>query len=79
MSPTDMPQQEFNPSSTDAVLSAILTEMKQHKELLQEIREGQVGDRSRITALEREHWYQRGIVAVISVVAVTLWNYVTGK
>lgn len=74
---------DFNPYSLDAQLSKILQRLddqdrnsrQNHQELKAEIS----GLGPRITTLERSHWKQRGIVAVIAAVIPMAWEYLTKR
>jgi hypothetical protein len=56
----------FDPNSTDAVLSRILTRFDQQDSVLKEIKEQVMKTNGRVTDLERDKWIQRGIVFAIS-------------
>ena len=64
----------FDRNSTDAMFAKILERLEQQDRILQEIRSDQG---ARLSALEQEKWFQRGIVAAISVVAAGIWQFLT--
>ncbi len=68
---------DFNPNSTDATFSRILSRMDYQDRLLLEIREQTTKTNGRVTALERDRWYQRGIIAGISIVISAAWAWIT--
>lgn len=81
---------EFNPKSVDAVLAKILAQIDQldrnlgtHRvELnakLEQISGDVVGLGNRVTTLEQERWYQRGVVAAVAVGVAVAWEWVSGK
>ena len=70
---------EFNPNSTDAVLARILTNQEEHTQKLREIRDEARKTNGRVTSLERERWYQRGVVAAVAVVVTMAWDVVRGR
>lgn len=73
----------FDPNSYDAVLASLVNEVKNLKGLVVEIRNNQLEDRRqlevRVTRIEEQQWYQRGIAAAVGVFATVIWNYITGK
>jgi hypothetical protein len=70
---------DFNPNSTDAVLSRILQRMDGQDVMLREIRDGVTKTNGRVTSLEREKWYQRGITVTIAALAGGAWEYWKAK
>ena len=74
---------EFNPNSVDAVVSRIDTRVAQLDDKLERLltlHEQSHRDHSeRLRKLEEERWYQRGAVAVFSVAAVAVWNWLTSR
>lgn len=77
------PIPEFNPNSVDAVVSRIDTRISQLDEKIERLlimQEQIQSDHShRIRKLEEERWYQRGAVAILSILAVTVWNWLTNR
>lgn len=75
-----MSENNFNPNSIDTMLSKLLTKdeerAKQLDMLSKQIKEGFEELDGRIGALERDKWYQRGVVATLAVAASSLWEYV---
>lgn len=74
---------EFNPNSVDAVVSRIDTRVGQLDDKIERLlilQEQVYRDHSdRLRKLEEERWHQRGAVAVLSVVAVAVWNWFTNR
>ena len=70
---------DFNPHSPDAMFARVLSRLDAQDELLHEIREGVQKTNGRVTALERERWYQRGIVATIAVLAGGAWEWMKAR
>lgn len=70
---------QYEPNSYNAQLATILERVEQVKEAQAEAREeakqGFERIDSRVTALEREKWYQRGAIVVFSGVATGLWAF----
>jgi len=62
---------DYNEKSIDAVLSKILTN--------QDIKAEQQKTNGRVTALEREKWYNRGALATMAVLAPGAWEWVKIK
>jgi hypothetical protein len=70
----------FDPNSDNAMFSRILTELKELKCDVQEIKEQVYKTNGRVTSLEHDKWTQRGIVLAIAVVASSLWEwFIKGK
>lgn len=69
----------FNPNSLDSMLSQLLTKDQQHekqmRELSEQIKVGFEKIDGRIGVLERDKWYQRGVVATLAIAASSLWEY----
>lgn len=65
---------DFNPNSSDAVLARILQRMDAQDGALARIEAGVNKTNGRVSALERDRWYQRGIVAAIGVAAGAAWD-----
>lgn len=74
---------EFNPNSVDAVVSRIDTKVCQLDDKIErmiQLHEKLAVEHSeRLRKLEEERWYQRGAVAVFSVAAVAVWNWLTSR
>jgi hypothetical protein len=70
---------DFNPNSTDAILSRILQRMEAQDMTLGRIESAVHKTNGRVNALERDRWYQRGIAAAIAVTAGCAWEYVKGR
>lgn len=66
---------DFNPNSNDAVLSRILQRMDAQDAQLARIEKGVNHTNERVNGLERDRWYQRGMVAAIGVVIAAAWDY----
>jgi len=70
----------FDPNSDNAMFSRILTELKELKCDVQDIKEQVYKTNGRVTSLEQDKWTQRGIVLAIAVVASSLWEwFIRGK
>lgn len=73
----------YDPNSNDAVFSKILTRLEQqdkdaaarHIEIVGKFEDHE----KRITTLEHEKWYQRGIVATIGFTITAAWHLITGR
>lgn len=74
---------EFNPNSVDAVVSRIDTRIGQLDEKIERLivmqEQVQMEHSHRLRKLEEERWYQRGAVAILSIVAVTVGNWLTNR
>lgn len=70
---------DFNPKSTDAMFARILVELESVRTTLKEVRDEAQKTNGRVTRLDRERWYQRGIVAAVSILVIAAWNWWTGK
>lgn len=70
---------DFNPNSTDAVLAKILANQEAHSTKLDAIAEQAQRTSGRVTDLEREKWYVRGVTATIAVLASAAWEAVKLK
>lgn len=68
----------YDPESQDAMFARILERMDSQDRLLEEIKTQVYKTNGRVTALEQEKWFQRGVVAVITVGATVLWEWLTG-
>lgn len=81
---------EFNPMSSDAMFAKVLARLDE-QDRAAEKREALLRDQlgrielqakltnGRVSRLEQERWVQRGAVAVISIVATTLWGWFSHK
>lgn len=65
----------YNPTSVDAMFSRILERLDAQDRRLDEILAQTTKTNSRVDALERQHWYHRGIAAMVSLLVVALWNW----
>lgn len=61
------------------MFSRILERMDNQDRILEEIREQVYKTNGRVTKLEQEKWFQRGIVAVVGVLGTMAWNWITGN
>jgi hypothetical protein len=66
----------FDPNSLDAVLGRLLQSAESQDKALARIEEAVNKTNGRVTSLERDKWYQRGIVAAIGVGAGVAWELV---
>lgn len=69
----------YDPMSTDAMFSKIIERLDHQDAVLRDIKEQVYKTNGRVNELERDKWMQRGAAAVISVMAVALWNWLAGK
>jgi len=69
----------YDPESQDAMFARILERMDSQDRLLEEIKIQVYKTNGRVTALEQEKWFQRGVVAVITVAATVFWEWLTGR
>lgn len=70
---------DFNDRSPDAMFARILQRMDTQDEALARIESASTTTSSRIDTLERERWYQRGVVAALSVIASASWEWFFGR
>lgn len=68
----------YDPESQDAMFARILERMDSQDRLLEEIKTQVYKTNGRVTTLEQEKWFQRGVVAVITVSATVFWEWLTG-
>jgi hypothetical protein len=66
---------DFNPNSQDAILAKILANQEEHGRLIRETHAQAIKTNGRVTALEQEKWYVRGVTAVVAVFAGGAWEY----
>jgi len=64
----------YDPNSDNAMFSRILTELKDIRCDIGEIKTQVYKTNGRVTKLEHDKWMQRGIVLTISVLASILWH-----
>ena len=69
----------FDPNSTDAVFARILQRLDAQDAALQRIETGVNKTNGRVNSLERDKWYQRGVVATISVLAAGVFEFLKSK
>lgn len=74
-----MPPSDFNSHSTDAMFATLIAEIKTVRESQQRTEGALESFAQRVLSLEREKWYQRGVVAAISIGAVAAWDFITRK
>lgn len=70
---------DYQPHSTDAMFARIIERLDNQDLVLAEIKEQTLKTNGRVTMLENEKWFQRGIVAAISVLATMVWDWMTGR
>jgi SepF-like predicted cell division protein (DUF552 family) len=70
--------EDYNPNSIDAVLARIEANQKEHTAILKETRDEAKKTNGRVTSLEQDKWYTRGVTAAVSVLAVAVWEYWKG-
>jgi len=67
--------QQFNPNSTDAMFARIMERLDELKATTDEIRDEAKHTNGRVTSLEKEKWYQRGVAATVAVLAGAVWEW----
>ena len=70
---------DFNPKSNDAMFATILQRIEDVTASQHRIESRMLADSSRIDTLERERWFQRGVVAAIGIGVTAVWNWVIRK
>jgi len=65
---------DYNPNSTDSMFARVLQRMDAQDQILEEIRTQVTKTNGRVTVLEHEKWYQRGIIATITAGILMLWE-----
>jgi len=69
----------YNPDSYDSNLARILARMDAQDASLARIEAGVAKTNGRVSDLEREKWYQRGIVAAVGLISAGLWQWFNRK
>jgi CHASE3 domain sensor protein len=64
----------YNPNSSDSMFARVLQRMDAQDQILEEIRSQVTKTNGRVTVLEHEKWYQRGIIATITAGILMLWE-----
>jgi hypothetical protein len=64
----------YNPNSSDSMFARVLQRMDAQDQILEEIRSQVTKTNGRVTVLEHEKWYQRGIIAAITAGILMLWE-----
>lgn len=67
---------DFNPNSQDAMLARIIANQEEHGRMLKEVRDQAVKTNGRVTALEQEKWFVRGVTASIGLISGAAWEAV---
>jgi len=67
----------YDPNSTDAMLARIIQRLDNQDTILHEIKEQVYKTNGRVNGLEHEKWFQRGVVAVIGIIATAIWNWIS--
>jgi hypothetical protein len=65
---------DYNPNSSDSMFARVLQRMDAQDQILEEIRSQVTKTNGRVTVLEHEKWYQRGIMATITAGVMMLWE-----
>ena len=65
----------YDPNSDNAMFSRILTELKDIRCDIGEIKTQVYKTNGRVTKLEHDRWTQRGIVIGISFIASAIWEW----
>jgi hypothetical protein len=69
---------EFRPNSQDAMFARILEKLDDLKADTREIRTDQATISERVSVIEREKWFVRGVTATIGVIAGGVWTWISG-
>jgi len=69
----------YDPSSQDSMFSRIMEKLENQDHALREIKEQVYKTNGRVNDLERDRWYQRGVVASIGIGVSYLWNIITNR
>lgn len=65
---------DYNPNSSDSMFARVLQRMDAQDQILEEIRSQVTKTNGRVTVLEHEKWYQRGIIAAITGAVILIWE-----
>ncbi len=65
----------FNEHSTDAMFSKLLQRLDGLDTTLARIESQTIRTNGRVTELEREKWYTRGVTATIAIIAGGAWEW----
>lgn len=65
---------DYNPNSSDSMFARVLQRMDAQDKILEEIHSQVKKTNGRVTVLEHDKWYQRGIIAAITAGIVMLWE-----
>lgn len=69
----------YDPQSNDAMFARILEEIRHLNVKVDEIREQVYKTNGRVTSLEHDKWYQRGVVAIIGIAIAGIWDFFIRK
>lgn len=69
----------YNPSSQDAMFARILEKLDAQDHTLKEIKDQVYKTNGRVNELERDRWYQRGVVASIGIGVSYVWNIIVSR
>lgn len=69
----------YDPVSQDAMFSRILEKLDNQDHTLKEIKDQVTKTNGRVNDLERDRWYQRGVVASIGIGVSYVWNIFTNR
>lgn len=69
----------YEPNSQDAMFARILQRLDTIDSTTQRIESQAKLTNGRVTALEREKWHQRGVVAGISFTATAVWHWIASR
>jgi hypothetical protein len=67
---------DYNPNSSDSMFARVLQRMDAQDNILEEIRSQVTRTNGRVTTLEQERWYQRGIIAAITCGLLMFWEFI---
>lgn len=65
---------DYNPNSPDSMFARVLQRMDAQDKILEEIRTQVTKTNGRVSVLEHEKWYQRGIIAAITGGVIMIWE-----
>ena len=69
----------YDPASQDAMFSRILQKLENQDSTLSEIKNQVYKTNGRVTDLEKDRWYQRGIVATIGFGVSFVWSLLSNR
>lgn len=79
MTTEDTDAMSYDPNSTDSMFSKIMERLDKQDITLERIERQTVKTNGRVTELEQEKWYVRGVTTVLAFLAPGLWEYFKNK